>query len=59
MSRHTGSDEGRDWFHLLDAGEDPTVPDQLQSGRACGPYQLSRALLVRQIKVGEKRAIAE
>lgn len=59
VSRHTGSDEGRDWLDLLDAGEDPTVPDQLQSGRACGPYQLSRALLVRQIKVSEKRAIAE
>lgn len=59
VSRHTGSDERRDWLDLLDAAEHPTVPDQLQSGCACGPYQLSRALLARQIKVGEKRVIVE
>lgn len=59
VSRHTGSDEGRDWFDLLDAGDDPTVPDELQSGCACGPYQLSRALLAKQIRLGEKRVIVE
>lgn len=59
VSRHTGSDEGRDWFDLLDAGDDPLVADELQSGCACGPYQLSRSLLVGQIAQGEKRVIVE
>lgn len=58
-SRHTGSDEGRDWFDLLDAGEDPLVGDELQSGCACGPYLVSRRLLTKQIKMGEKRVIVE
>ena len=59
VSRSTGSEEGRDWFYLLDAGDDPTVPDELQSGCACGPCQLSRALLAKQIRLGEKRVIVE
>ena len=56
---HGAADEGRDWFDLLDAGADPLVSDELQSGCACGRYQLSRALLARQIKLGEKRVIVE
>lgn len=46
-------------FDLLDAGDDPLVADELQSGCACGPYQLSRKLLANQIKQGEKRVIVE
>lgn len=58
-SRHTGTDEGRDWFDLLDAGDDPLVADELQSGCACGRYQVSRKLLVKQIAQGERRVIVE
>ena len=58
-SRHTASDRGRDWFDLLDAGDDPLVSDELQTGCACGPYLLSRRVLTGQIQQGEKRLIIE
>lgn len=56
---HNGTRNGRDWFDLLDAGDDPLIADELQSGCDCGPYQLSRKLLVQQIAAGEKRVIVE
>lgn len=56
---HGGARTGRDWYDLLDAGEDPLVSDELQSGCDCGPYQLSRKLLVGQISQGERRVIVE
>lgn len=56
---HHASRLGRDWFDLLDAGDDPLVPDELQAGCECGPYTLSRKLLVKQIADGETRIIVE
>lgn len=56
---HHASRLGRDWFDLLDAGDDPLVPDELQAGCDCGPYMLSRKLLVKQIADGETRVIVE
>ena len=56
---HNGAQTGRDWYDFLDAGDDPLVADELETGCDCGPYQLSRALLIKQIAQGEKRIIVE
>lgn len=56
---HGGSQVGRDWYDLLDAGDDPLVSDELQSGCACGPYMVSRRLLTQQIKQEQRRVIVE
>ena len=56
---HHGSRLGRDWFDLLDAGEGAGASDELPAGCECGPYTLSRKMLVQQIAQGEKRVIVE
>lgn len=54
---HHATRNGVDWYDLLDPGEDPLIADELQSGCECGPYQLSRKLLIDQITAGETRVI--
>lgn len=54
---HHASQLGRDWFDLLDAEPDASVPDELEAGCECGPYTLSRSQLIQQIADGETRVI--
>ncbi len=52
---HHGSQLGRDWFDLLEPGDDPLVSDDLAAGCECGPYTLSRRLLIDQVAQGLTR----
>lgn len=54
---HHATRLGRDWFDLLDAGDDPVAADELSAGCECGPYRLSRKLLLKQLAAGETRII--
>lgn len=54
---HHASRLGLDWFDLLDPPADAGVPDELSAGCECGPYTLSRALLLQQVSAGEKKVI--
>lgn len=54
---HHASRLGLDWFDLLDAGPDPAVGDELSAGCECGPYTLSRKLMIEQIDAGVTRLV--
>lgn len=58
-SGHHASQLGVDWFDLLDPGEDPAIADELAAGCECGPYTLSRALLIQHIADGQTRIVIE
>lgn len=52
---HHASRLGLDWFDLLDPGADPAISDELPAGCECGPYTLSRKLLIEQVAQGLTR----
>lgn len=54
---HHASRLGSDWYDLLEPDADPVLEDNLPAGCECGPYTLSRELLVSQIADGEKKVI--
>lgn len=54
---HHGHTHGVPWFDLLDAGGDPAVGDELPAGCECGPYTLSRALLLQHLVDGETHLV--
>jgi hypothetical protein len=56
---HHASQLGLDWFDLLDPGADPAIADELAAGCECGPYTLSRKLLIRQIAEGQTRIVID
>lgn len=56
---HHGDRLGVDWFDLLDAGPGMAVADELAAGCGCGPYTLSRELLVKHVADGERRVILD
>ena len=56
---HHASRLGVDWFDLLDPENDPGIGDELAAGCECGPYTLSRALLIRHIAEGQTRIVIE
>lgn len=58
-SGHHASQLGVDWFDLLDPGKDPAIADELAAGCECGPYTLSRALLIQHIADGQTRIVIE
>lgn len=51
-SGHHGSQLGRDWFDVLDAGDGPAVDDDLPAGCECGPHTLSRRGLLAEVAAG-------
>lgn len=56
---HHASQLGLDWFDLLDPGPDPAIADELAAGCECGPYTLSRKLLLQHIADGETHIVIE
>jgi hypothetical protein len=54
---HGGSPRGLPWYDLLDAGSGPAVDDELPAGCECGPYTLSRTLLLGHIADGERHIV--
>lgn len=56
-SGHGGDQQGRTWFDVLNPGDGPHVNDALPAGCECGPYTLSRELLIQHIAAGERHIV--
>jgi hypothetical protein len=55
---HRGHHTGRTWFDILNPAEDH-VDDGMPAGCECGPYTLSRDLLIQHIAEGERRIVLD
>lgn len=55
---HGGHQHGRTWFDILNPAED-VVDDAMPAGCECGPYTLSRDLLIRHIADGERHIVID
>lgn len=55
---HGGHAAGRTWFDILNPAEDH-VDDAMPAGCECGPYTLSRDLLIRHIADGERHIVVD
>ena len=56
---HHASQLGIDWFDLLDPEPSAAVGDELPAGCECGPFTLSRRLVLKHVAAGEKRIVVE
>jgi len=56
---HHGHTLGVDWYDILDPGSGPGVDDDLPAGCECGPYTLSRRLLIKHLTAGETRIVLD
>lgn len=50
---------GTDWYDILNPGDGPHVDDAMPAGCECGPYTLSRDLLIRHIADGERHIVLD
>lgn len=50
---------GQEWFDILNPGDGPHVDDGMPAGCECGPYTLSRELLIQHITHGERHVVID
>lgn len=54
---HGQDHQGQEWYDILNPGDGPQVDDGMPAGCECGPYTLSRELLIQHIVHGERHVL--
>lgn len=56
---HNGEHLGKPWYDILNPGDGAHIDDAMPAGCECGPYTLSRSLLIQHIVDGERHIVLD